>query len=382
VIVSLILSLGAGVALALGLEFLDYTVKSPESLERAYGVPAQGVVGVVPGQNQRIEGKANPAYQLTVSAPQSPAAESVRSLRTSVQIAGLNRSIRSILITSAGPGEGKTFIAANLAVSIAQYGGSVILVDLDLRKPTLHGAFGLPREPGFTNLVIGRDGDTLETIRPQIDTILQRAHNRDALRHQGGVAAGLSLSLTSARSLLQDVETDDPEVKLMIADVHHQIDRSDDFAGYLQPSGVPNLRVLTCGTIPPNPSELLGSPRAAALMARLEEIADVVVYDSPPAGIVTDAVILAPRMDAIIQVVRAGKTRIDLMRRCKTMIEHASGKLLGPVLNQVRLSEMGSYSYYYYYGYSDKSNDRRSRNGASQHNGRNGTGPGDTGRKG
>jgi Mrp family chromosome partitioning ATPase len=82
----------------------------------------------------------------------------------------------------------------------------------------------------------------------------------------------------------------------------------------------------------------------------------MVIFDSPPAGIVTDAVIVAPRVDAILHVVRAGYTRIDLIRRCKAMLEQAAGpgKILGPVLNQVRLRDMGSYSYYYYYGYGEK----------------------------
>jgi capsular exopolysaccharide synthesis family protein len=363
VLVWLVFGLAVGVALAMGLEYLDYTVRSPEDLENAYGLPVQGVVGVVTGRRNRVEGQADPSYQLTASDPRGPIAESIRSLRTSVQIASLTRPLRSLLVTSAGPAEGKTFVASNLAVSMAQNGNTVILVDLDLRKPSLHSAFGLPREPGFTNLVLGHEADILAAIQPQLNTIVQRARNSEFLQRQAvlvGEEQASKLSLAHIKNLLRSVETDDFAVKALIADVRRRIEQSDDLSGFLQPTDVPNLRLLSCGTIPPHPSELLGSVRAAQVMERLKDFADIVIFDSPPAAIVTDAVIMAPRADAILQVVHAGNTRIDLMRRCRAIIEKANGQLLGPVLNQVRLSDMGSYSYYYYYGYGQKTNGHRS----------------------
>jgi capsular exopolysaccharide synthesis family protein len=114
---------------------------------------------------------------------------------------------------------------------------------------------------------------------------------------------------------------------------------------------VANLWVLPCGTVPPNPAELLGSPRAAQVMEQLKAHADVVVYDSPPAATVTDAVILASQVDGVIQVVWAGRTRRDLVRQGRTVLEKVGARVLGPVLNRVRLSDLGYYSYYYYYGY-------------------------------
>jgi Mrp family chromosome partitioning ATPase len=114
---------------------------------------------------------------------------------------------------------------------------------------------------------------------------------------------------------------------------------------------------------------LLGSLRTQQIMERLADYADLVIYDSPPAGVITDAVILAPRVDGVLQVVRAGRTRIDLIRRCKASLEQSGGKILGAVLNQVKLSEMGSYSYYYYYGYGDGDKAHRGgqRNGKLPH---------------
>jgi capsular exopolysaccharide synthesis family protein len=276
---ALVLSLMIGIGLAFVLEYIDYTVKTPEVLDAIYGIPVQGVIGVLPAKHGK---QRSAAHLVTISDPRSPIAESVRSLRTSVQVAGLVQPIRNLMITSAGPGEGKTFVAINLAVSLAQSGTRVLLVDADLRKPSLHYAFELQREPGFSNLVLGHDADP---------------------------------------------------------------------ADFIQNTSVENLRVLTCGTIPPNPAELLGSPQAASMMERLEQLADLVIYDTPPAATVTDAVVIAPRIDAILQVVLAGKTRVDLVRRCRAVLERAGGHILGPVLNRVGQPDLGYYSNYYSYGY-------------------------------
>lgn len=116
-------------------------------------------------------------------------------------------------------------------------------------------------------------------------------------------------------------------------------------------TSVDNLWVLPCGTLPPNPAELLGSPRAALVMEQLQEHADVVIYDTPPAATVTDAVVMASRVDGVIQVVEAGRTRRDLVVQGRTVLEKVGAHVLGPVLNRVKLSDLGYYSYYYYYGY-------------------------------
>jgi capsular exopolysaccharide synthesis family protein len=263
-----------GVGLAFLLEYVDYTIKTPELLDRIYGIPAQGVIG---GQSVHSIRESNPPL-ITVTDPRSPSAEAFRALRISVQVAGLSESLHSLLVTSAVPNEGKTFVSSNLAVSLAQNGLRVILVDLDLRKPSIHQVFESPREPGFTNLMFDQQGD---------------------------------------------------------------------ISAFLHPSGVENLRILPCGTIPPRPAELLGSQRAAQLMKQLVQHADIVVYDSPPAATVTDAVVVAPRVDAVLHVIGAGQTRIDLVLRCKAFLERGGAHIMGPVLNRVRIPEVGQYSYYY-----------------------------------
>ncbi len=272
-------AIAVGLALAFLLEYLDYTIKTPEELDALYGMAALGVTGDMADGRR----KQDPVDDLiTVAEPRSAVAEAFRALRTNIQFANPEGEMRSLLVTSAGPGEGKSMTAANLAVSIAQGGRRVIIVDCDLRKPRVHKLFKTPKTPGFTNLVV---------------------------------------------------------------------DHTPNLDSYLHPTQVDNLWVLPCGIQPPNPSELLGSPRAKAIMELLKEHADVVIYDSPPAATVTDAVILATRVDGVLQVVRAGGTRRDLVLQGKAALEKVGAHILGPILNRVKLSDLGYYSYYYYYGH-------------------------------
>jgi len=290
IILAFLGGLMAGAGLAWLLEYIDYTVRTPEELDTHYGIPTQGAIGLMAGRNDKRDRSTGLVTQLE---PRSPIAEAFRALRTSIRMANAVKPMHKLLITSSGPGEGKTFVASNLAVSLAQEGKRVILVDADLRRPQVHKVFGLSAEPGFTNW-----------------------------------AADPKLTLDK---LLKSTLT-------------------------------PNLQVLTCGTIPPNPSELLGSARAAELFQILAANADIVLYDSPPAATVTDAVILAAQMDGVLQVVRAGTTRIDLIQRCKVLLARADVHILGPILNGVQVSDLGYYANYYYYGgyYQGGQGERRS----------------------
>jgi capsular exopolysaccharide synthesis family protein len=280
-----------GASLAWLLEYLDYTVKSPEELDDLYALPTQGAIGFASGAG---DGEARRHTLVALNDPRAPVAEAFRALRTSVRMSGVEGPLRSLLITSAGPGEGKTFVATNLAIAFAQEGKRVFLVDLDLRKPQVHVAFGVRREPGFSNLVVDREL-TLE--------------------------------------------------------------------GCLQRTQVPNLAVMAAGTIPPHPAELLGSARAAELIAQLNEHADLVIYDTAPAATVTDAVVVAHLVDGVIQVVGAGAARRDLVLRCKTLLNRAGARLIGPVLNRVHVDNLGYYANYYYYGGYYHEEGRRTRRG-------------------
>jgi non-specific protein-tyrosine kinase len=267
-------ALALGVALAIGIEYMDASVKSPEELDTIYGMPTLGAIGLVDPVDPAL-GRAGNLVML--NSPRSPFAETIRVLRTALRMTSIGKPLGSLLITSSRVGEGKTFITANLAVSIAQAGKQVILVDADLRRPAIHNVFGLHNEPGFTNLIV-------EELR--VDEVLQ-------------------------------------------------------------PTRVPGLRILTSGTLPPNPAELLSSEQARALMRVLEEKADLVIYDSSPATTVTDAVILAPAVDGVLQVVGARGTRVDMVQRCKELLERSGAHVIGAVLNRVAAPDLGYYGNYY-----------------------------------
>ena len=209
----------------------------------------------------------------------SPVAEAYRTLRTNIQFAQIDGELKTIMFTSAGPGEGKSTTTANTAVALAQSGKSVILVDCDLRKPVQHRIFG-KKNKGVTNALV-------EDI--------------------------------PAISLLQDTE-------------------------------VEGLRLLTSGPIPPNPSELLGSDAMLQILQSLEAEADYVVVDAPPVVAVTDACVLASKVDGVLLVVAAGVAKPEMAQKAKELLVKAKGRILGAVINRVEIEEEHAY-YYYYYGH-------------------------------
>ncbi|MDO8671987.1 MAG: CpsD/CapB family tyrosine-protein kinase [Dehalococcoidia bacterium] len=212
---------------------------------------------------------------VTFSNPRSPIAEAYRQLRTNIQFSSLDKTLRSLLVTSTSPEEGKSTTLANLAVAIAQTGSRVILVDCDLRRPTIHSIFGLGNAAGLTSVVLD-----------------------PASRHLP-----------------------------------------------LQDSGIENLQILSSGPLPPNPSELLGSRRMGEVIDLLESEADMVLFDSPPIIAVTDAAILATRVDGVILVINAGKTKRELARKAKALLEKVNANILGVVLNNMKFDS--SLNHYY-----------------------------------
>ena len=210
---------------------------------------------------------------VTLTDPRSPASEAYRTLRTNLQFASLDKPVHTILITGVEAGDGKSTTLANLAVVMAQAGKIVIVIDCDLRRPTLHKVFGLSSEPGLTNAIL-------------------------------------------------------------------------DSAGYvaLQKTTVEGLRLVASGPLPPNPSELLGSRHFEEILSRLAKEADILLLDAPPIVAVSDAAVLATKVDGVILVVNAGKTKRDLARRAKSLLEKVNAHILGVVLNNAPV-ERSMYTY-------------------------------------
>jgi len=213
---------------------------------------------------------------ITVAEPRSAISEAYRTLRTNLDFASLDRALKTLVITSAGVGEGKSTTLANLAVVSAQAGRRVILVDADLRRPTLHQILGASNEAGLTSMVVD-------------------------------------------------------EARLM--------------APPLQETGIPGLSLLASGPLPPNPAELLGSRRMAEVIATLAEQADQVFFDTPPIVAVTDAAVLATRVDGVLLVIGAGKTRREYARMAVQRLEQINARLVGTVLTNVEAG--GGFTGYY-----------------------------------
>ncbi|MFH1487073.1 MAG: CpsD/CapB family tyrosine-protein kinase [Chloroflexota bacterium] len=203
---------------------------------------------------------------VTYSNPRSPAAEAYRQLRTNIQFSSLDKPMRTLLLTSTAPEDGKSTVLANLAVTIAQMDSTVILADCDLRRPSIHQLFGIKNERGLTSVLLDASPEQLP----------------------------------------------------------------------LQEVAVSNLRILPSGPLPPNPSELLSSRRMTQLIEQLKSQADYVLFDSPPVLAVSDAAVLATKIDGTILVIKAGQTRREMAQRAKATLEKVNAHLLGVILNNVR----------------------------------------------
>lgn len=285
--VGLMLGLMLGLGLAYLHEWMDDTVKTPDDIEHRLDMP---VLGLVPEmQSNGVAGDGFPGMALhTLNSPFSPTSEAYRSIRTNLYFSGSREESRAIVVTSPGPDEGKTVTACNLAITLAQDGRRILLVDSDLRRPKIHVAFGLKRSPGLTNILVeGREVEDVVTV------------------------------------------PEDPDGKKL-----------------------ENLHVLCAGSKTPNPAELVGGEAMRRFMEDVREKYDMVIYDSGAAMLVADATLIAGRCDGAVMIVKAGSSRRNIVNRLRRHFEMAQCRLVGAVLNDVRPGFLrGSYSYGYYYGY-------------------------------
>jgi non-specific protein-tyrosine kinase len=203
---------------------------------------------------------------ITLTDPRSPAAEAYRTLRTNLTFfAALDRPVETMVVTSAGPDEGKSQVLANLAVAMAQGERRTILVDADLRHPGLHAMFGVANDRGLTTMI------------------------------------------------LEEEALDAPP----LLDV-----------------GVENLLLVPSGPLPPNPADVLGSSRMEQVIDVFKGRADVILFDAPPVASVTDAAVLGTKVDGVLLVVAAGRTRREHAERAKELLERVQVRIIGAVLNE------------------------------------------------
>ncbi|MGE0443789.1 MAG: GumC family protein [Vicinamibacterales bacterium] len=264
-----------GIGAAFALDYLDDTVKTPEDVTWRLRLPFLGLVPKVQGDRHPL---------LSGPVPHD-FGEAFRALRTALVAASQGEKTRIIAMTSSQPLEGKTTTAANIALALAIGGARVLLIDADMRRPSLHRALRLPNDKGLAELLAGKC---------RMREVVQRC-------------------------------------------------------------GDPNLLVISAGQTPPNPSELLATDRMRAFLQQLSTGPfDWVIIDTPPVLAVTDAVILAPLVDAVTFVIGAEMTRWRLAERALETLQAGHPRAVRAILNRVDF-ERNRYYYSRYYGHQYKS---------------------------
>lgn len=305
-----------GIALAFLVEIFDTSLGAVEEIESLLGVP---VLGLIPHMSpQEIKETLKEKYPAEVDpeiaergaklvshfAPKSRLAESYRALRTNLAFAGLERDVKTIVLTSSSPEEGKTTSIVNLAITMAQGGNQVLLVEGDLRKPMISRMFGLDYAPGLSDVLLGSN--------------------------------------------------EWKKVVKTISDIMTGTLSTDDI---LQTPGIENLHILSSGTIPPNPAELIYSRAIGDFISQVRKEYDYVLIDAPPLLAATDAALLAAKVDAVVMVYRVGKVPRGVLKRAKAQLENVKANVIGVILNGLKAelsTDFAEYKYkYYYYQRSD-----------------------------
>jgi len=275
-VLALFIGLASSTGLAFLLNYLDTTIKDTDEAERISGLISLGQIPVIP------KGK-----ELIVKAgPRSTAAEAFRMLKTNLQYINFDSTIRTVVVTSAGAGEGKTLFSANLAAVIALSGHRVLAVSCDLRKPRLHQVFGLSNDVGLANILIG------------------------------------AVSLDAA----------------------------------IQETEIERLDLIASGPAAPNPADLLESARMQLFLEEAQRRYDFIILDTPPAILVTDALVLVSRSDGVILLARSAVTTKHAFLALRGALKKVNARVLGFSLNAVSSKHRyGYYKYYRYYGQGQKS---------------------------
>lgn len=218
--------------------------------------------------------------------PKSPIAEVFRTLRTNIQFMNSKKSLKTLLVTSTMPGEGKSWVAANLAITFAQAGKKVLIIDADMRKGRQHVMFNIENRVGLSNFLSGIDE-------------MGRNENLDILK-------------------------------------------------YVRATEIQNLFLIPAGNVPPNPSELLASETTINMIEKLKEVFDFIIFDGTPSLLVTDALIVARLVDSTVIVTAHNSTKKENLEKVKKDIENVGGNIVGIILNKIPINAKKYMETYYY----------------------------------
>ncbi len=307
VLTGLVMGLIIGVLLAFGLEVFDTSMGTIEDVEALLQVPVLGVIPFI-GKEEKSRGRikkivSDKERKIDLIAhydPKSLPAEAFRTMRSNLEFMRVDKQSKSFLVTSSFVQEGKTFNVVNLALSMAQAGKKVLLVEADLRKPVIHKMFGLNRIPGLTDHILGN-------------------YAWEEIRH------------TITDVMLGDFELEE----------------------ILRTPGLDNLNIIPAGTNPPNPAEILRSERFKEFLKEAYAQYDMIFIDAPPVLPVADASEIATLVDGILLVYTVGKIGRGVLKRAKTTLDNVGGNVVGVVLNNVKPEAGPDYFKYhtqYYYG--------------------------------
>ena len=276
-LIALFISIFGTIGVVFVVYYFDDTVKLTDDLEEEIGMPVVAKVfksDIGSKNNRKVE-------LLAQKYPKSVVSESIKTLRTNLQFSSVDEDIKTILITSSIPGEGKSFISANLAISFAQTDKRVLIVDCDMRKGRQHRIFKLSNSKGLSNLLI---------------------------------------------------------------------DDMTNYKDYINKTSVPGVHVITRGTVPPNPSELLNSKKNADLLRVLKAKYDVIIYDGVPCNGLPDSIIMSKLVDKVLIVSSDSMTPKSVLESTKKQLESVNAPIAGDVLNNVNRKNSTYGKYYGYYG--------------------------------
>ncbi|MHB8792309.1 MAG: tyrosine-protein kinase domain-containing protein [Thermoleophilia bacterium] len=294
-VIAFIVSLMATIVGILFVDQLDTKIRNTDQISESLGKP---ILATVPKMSTN-------GSLITISNPGGACSEAYRQLKTNIGYMEPDSEIKTIMVTSPQPGEGKSTTIANLAVTMARSGKKVIIIEADLRRPTLSYYFGLENGIGITNAITGS---------------------------------------CTFREILQVIEAEDLTVALPVID--------GSFGAPTMASGQNGIKPIYCATagpMPPNPGEMAASEKMAALIAEAGEHADIVLIDAPPIGVVGDAASLAANVDGIVLVVRLSQTYKKSLDTMNSFIATMPSNILGVVVTNSSASGSKSDGYGGYY---------------------------------
>ena len=277
IFIALFISIFGSIGVIFIIYYFDDSIKLTDDLEEEIGMPVIAKVF-----KSDIGSKNRGKVELLVQKyPKSVVSESIKTLRTNLQFSSVDSELKTILVTSSIPGEGKSFISANLAISFTQTDKKVLIVDCDMRKGRQHRIFKLSNTKGLSNLLI---------------------------------------------------------------------DDMTNYKDYINKTSIKNLYVMTRGTVPPNPSELLNSNKNSELIKILRSKFDIIIFDGVPCNGLPDSIIMSKLVDKVLIVSSESVTPRSVLESTKKQLKNVEAPVAGDVLNNVNRKNSKYGKYYGYYG--------------------------------